>query len=162
MSKIDIWLYDLVDGGDFMFVIMILWTSGNYFGLRFFKSIEMLWRSMCEVEMWYLKWLLLWVVDFQLLLVAWVMLGYTSKYGLKCPAMGPLELKNKCGKCLCWRLELSPKFGKGRSRYTECQFLSLIIWFLWRWLFSFQNMSKTSSHTYHHTKQYRASYGGTR
>ncbi|KAH9300426.1 hypothetical protein KI387_012009, partial [Taxus chinensis] len=59
---------------------------------------EMLGRSTFGLAMWLLKWLPLRVVDFLLLLVAWVMLGDTSRYGLRRPAMGPLELKNKCGK----------------------------------------------------------------
>uniref|UniRef100_A0A7N0U652 Flavin-containing monooxygenase n=1 Tax=Kalanchoe fedtschenkoi TaxID=63787 RepID=A0A7N0U652_KALFE len=45
-----------------------------------------------------LKWLPLWLVDRILLVMAWIVLGSLEKYGLKRPATGPFELKNKAGK----------------------------------------------------------------
>ncbi|XP_042491856.1 probable indole-3-pyruvate monooxygenase YUCCA5 [Macadamia integrifolia] len=40
----------------------------------------------------------LWLADKMLLIMAWLVLGNIEKYGLKRPAMGPLELKNAQGK----------------------------------------------------------------
>lgn len=45
-----------------------------------------------------LKWLPVGLVDMFLLMVAKRMLGDTTKYGLKRPKMGPIELKNTTGK----------------------------------------------------------------
>lgn len=45
-----------------------------------------------------MKWLPLWLVDKLLLILAWLILGSTDKYGLKRPKIGPLELKNSHGK----------------------------------------------------------------
>lgn len=59
---------------------------------------EMLGMSTFGLGMSLSKWLPLWLVDRLLLLVAYFMLGNTSRYGLRRPEMGPLELKNKFGK----------------------------------------------------------------
>lgn len=59
---------------------------------------EMLGRSTFEVGMWLSKRLPLWLVDRLLLVAAYFMLGNTSRYGLRRPQMGPLELKDKFGK----------------------------------------------------------------
>lgn len=59
---------------------------------------EMLGMSTFGLGMLLSKWLPLWLVDRLLLLVAYFMLGNTSRYGLRRPEMGPLELKNKFGK----------------------------------------------------------------
>ncbi|GLJ29762.1 hypothetical protein SUGI_0587720 [Cryptomeria japonica] len=77
---------------------------------------EMLGRSTFGLAMWLLKWLPLWVVDFLLLLLAWVMLGDTSKYGLRRPGMGPLELKNKCGKTPVLDVGTLAKIKKGQIK----------------------------------------------
>lgn len=45
-----------------------------------------------------MKWLPTWLVDKLLLVLAWLVLGSTEKYGLKRPSVGPLELKNAQGK----------------------------------------------------------------
>ncbi|XP_057959913.1 indole-3-pyruvate monooxygenase YUCCA6 [Malania oleifera] len=59
---------------------------------------EMLGRSTFGLSMWLLKWLPLGVVDRLLLLVAWLVLGDTSRIGLHRPKLGPLQLKNMSGK----------------------------------------------------------------
>lgn len=45
-----------------------------------------------------MKWLPIWLVDKLLLVLAWLVLGSTEKYGLKRPSVGPIELKNAQGK----------------------------------------------------------------
>ncbi|XP_078442182.1 putative indole-3-pyruvate monooxygenase YUCCA9 [Wolffia australiana] len=45
-----------------------------------------------------MKWLPLWIVDFVLLILAWLVLGSLDKYGLRRPRRGPLTLKNEEGK----------------------------------------------------------------
>ncbi|KAF7818492.1 putative indole-3-pyruvate monooxygenase YUCCA5 [Senna tora] len=59
---------------------------------------EILGKSTFELAMMMMKWLPLWFVDKLLLILAWLVLGNTEKYGLKRPSMGPLELKNTEGK----------------------------------------------------------------
>ncbi|RZR76241.1 hypothetical protein BHM03_00000905 [Ensete ventricosum] len=59
---------------------------------------EMLGRSTFELSMWLLKWLSVKTVDRFLLLVARLVLGDTSKFGLRRPQVGPLELKSLSGK----------------------------------------------------------------
>ena len=45
-----------------------------------------------------MKWLPLWLVDKLLLFLTWLSLGSIEKYGLKRPAVGPMQLKNTMGK----------------------------------------------------------------
>lgn len=45
-----------------------------------------------------MQWLPLWLVDKILLILTWLVLGNTEKWGLKRPLMGPLQLKNSEGK----------------------------------------------------------------
>lgn len=45
-----------------------------------------------------MAWLPLWLVDKIMLFLSWLVVGSIEKHGLKRPAMGPLELKNKMGK----------------------------------------------------------------
>ncbi|XAR58690.1 Indole-3-pyruvate monooxygenase [Bertholletia excelsa] len=59
---------------------------------------EILGKSTFELAMLMMKWLPLWIVDKLLLVLAWMILGNTEKYGLRRPATGPLELKNTQGK----------------------------------------------------------------
>ncbi|KAK1411780.1 hypothetical protein QVD17_32511 [Tagetes erecta] len=59
---------------------------------------DMLGKSTFGLSMWLLKWLPVRLVDRFLLLVSWLMLGNTARFGLDRPVMGPLELKNKSGK----------------------------------------------------------------
>ncbi|RDX61147.1 Indole-3-pyruvate monooxygenase YUCCA6, partial [Mucuna pruriens] len=59
---------------------------------------EMLGKSTFGLSMWLLKWLPMRVVDRFLLMVSWVMLGDTARFGLDRPRLGPLELKNLSGK----------------------------------------------------------------
>ncbi|XP_028802310.1 indole-3-pyruvate monooxygenase YUCCA6-like isoform X1 [Neltuma alba] len=59
---------------------------------------EMLGKSTFGLSMWLLKWVPMRVVDALLLIVSWVMLGDTSRFGLNRPAVGPLQLKNLSGK----------------------------------------------------------------
>lgn len=54
--------------------------------------------STFQLGMLMMKWLPLWLVDKLLLILAWLILGSTDKYGLKRPKIGPLELKNSHGK----------------------------------------------------------------
>ncbi|XP_051118514.1 probable indole-3-pyruvate monooxygenase YUCCA5 [Andrographis paniculata] len=55
-------------------------------------------KSTFELAMLLLQWLPLWLVDKLLLLLAWLTIGNTAKYGLKRPTAGPLQLKNSHGK----------------------------------------------------------------
>ncbi|KAL6501960.1 Indole-3-pyruvate monooxygenase YUCCA6 [Orobanche gracilis] len=59
---------------------------------------EMLGRSTFGLSMWLLKWLPMRLVDRFLLLVSWILLGDTGRFGLDRPRLGPLELKNLSGK----------------------------------------------------------------
>ncbi|XP_074287029.1 indole-3-pyruvate monooxygenase YUCCA6-like isoform X2 [Silene latifolia] len=59
---------------------------------------EMFGRSTFGFSMWLLKWLPITLVDRLLLLIAWFILGDTSKLGLIRPQMGPLQLKKLSGK----------------------------------------------------------------
>ncbi|MED6208615.1 Indole-3-pyruvate monooxygenase YUCCA6 [Stylosanthes scabra] len=59
---------------------------------------EMLGKSTFGLSMWLLKWFPLRLVDRFLLMVSWLMLGDTSRFGLVRPRLGPLELKNLSGK----------------------------------------------------------------
>ncbi|KAM7501530.1 hypothetical protein LguiB_000434 [Lonicera macranthoides] len=59
---------------------------------------EILGTSTFQLGMLMMKWLPLWLVDKLLLILAWLILGSTDKYGLKRPKIGPLELKNNHGK----------------------------------------------------------------
>lgn len=55
-------------------------------------------KSTFETAFFLMKWLPTWLVDKLLLVLAWLVLGSTEKYGLKRPSVGPLELKNAQGK----------------------------------------------------------------
>ncbi|KAL0904050.1 hypothetical protein M5K25_026123 [Dendrobium thyrsiflorum] len=59
---------------------------------------EMLGRSTFGLCMWLLKWLPVQMVDRLLLFVTWLMLGDTTRFGLRRPKLGPLELKAISGK----------------------------------------------------------------
>ncbi|KAF9610766.1 hypothetical protein IFM89_024622 [Coptis chinensis] len=59
---------------------------------------EFLGRSTFELASTLMKWLPLWLVDKFMLIMAWLVLGNMAKYGIKRPAMGPLQLKNMVGK----------------------------------------------------------------
>ncbi|KAK9699871.1 hypothetical protein RND81_08G200800 [Saponaria officinalis] len=59
---------------------------------------EMFGKSTFGLSMWMLKWLPINLVDKLLLVIAWFILGDTSKLGLTRPLMGPLQLKNLSGK----------------------------------------------------------------
>ncbi|GMJ00756.1 YUCCA 8, cytokinin induced root curling 2 [Hibiscus trionum] len=59
---------------------------------------EILGKSTFELAVLMMKWLPLWVVDKLMLILAWLVLGNTEKYGVKRPSTGPLELKNTRGK----------------------------------------------------------------
>ncbi|CAF1988155.1 hypothetical protein Bca4012_077785 [Brassica carinata] len=59
---------------------------------------EILGKSSFEISMMLMKWLPLWLVDKLLLILAWLILGNLTKYGLKRPNMGPMELKVVTGK----------------------------------------------------------------
>ncbi|KAF7830143.1 indole-3-pyruvate monooxygenase YUCCA6-like [Senna tora] len=59
---------------------------------------EMLGKSTFGVSMWLLKWLPLRIVDGLLLLLSWLLLGDTARFGLVRPRLGPLQLKNLSGK----------------------------------------------------------------
>ncbi|KAH6760630.1 Flavin-binding monooxygenase family protein [Perilla frutescens var. hirtella] len=59
---------------------------------------EMLGKSTFGLSMWLLKWLPMRVVDRLLLVISWLVLGDTARYGLDRPRLGPLELKSLSGK----------------------------------------------------------------
>ncbi|KAK7384906.1 hypothetical protein VNO78_30609 [Psophocarpus tetragonolobus] len=59
---------------------------------------EMLGKSTFGLSMWLLKWLPIEFVDRFLLIVSWLMLGDTGRFGLDRPKLGPLQLKNLSGK----------------------------------------------------------------
>ncbi|URE03741.1 Flavin-binding monooxygenase-like [Musa troglodytarum] len=59
---------------------------------------EVLGKSTFELAVTLMKWLPLWLVDKILLVLAWLVLGSISKYGLRRPSTGPLELKNTQGR----------------------------------------------------------------
>lgn len=59
---------------------------------------EMLGKSTFGLSMWLLKWLPMRLVDRFLLVVSWLVLGDTARYGLDRPRLGPLELKSLSGK----------------------------------------------------------------
>ncbi|XP_061339323.1 indole-3-pyruvate monooxygenase YUCCA6-like [Gastrolobium bilobum] len=59
---------------------------------------EMLGKSTFGLSMWLIKWLPMRLVDRFLLIVSWLMLGNTARFGLDRPRLGPLELKNLSGK----------------------------------------------------------------
>ncbi|XWS70347.1 hypothetical protein CRYUN_Cryun03dG0040100 [Craigia yunnanensis] len=59
---------------------------------------EMVGRSTFGLSIWLLKWLPMRLVDRFLLIVSWLMLGDTARFGLDRPRLGPLELKNLSGK----------------------------------------------------------------
>lgn len=58
----------------------------------------MLGRSTFGLAMWLLKWLPIRIVDRLLLIVSRLMIGDTARFGFDRPRLGPLELKNLCGK----------------------------------------------------------------
>ncbi|KAJ4953194.1 hypothetical protein NE237_030026 [Protea cynaroides] len=59
---------------------------------------EMLGKSTFGLSMWLLKWFPIRLVDQFLLFVSRLMLGDTSRLGLRRPPLGPLELKSTSGK----------------------------------------------------------------
>ncbi|KAL8139016.1 hypothetical protein V2J09_005017 [Rumex salicifolius] len=59
---------------------------------------EVLGNSTFELAVLMMKWLPIWIVDNILLILAWLILGNTEKFGLKRPLKGPLEVKNMQGK----------------------------------------------------------------
>ncbi|KAI4337464.1 hypothetical protein L6164_015879 [Bauhinia variegata] len=59
---------------------------------------RMLGKSTFGLSMWLLKWLPMRIVDRFLLIVSWLMLGDTARFGLDRPRLGPLQLKNLSGK----------------------------------------------------------------
>ncbi|KAJ0647427.1 putative indole-3-pyruvate monooxygenase [Helianthus annuus] len=59
---------------------------------------EIFGKSTFDLAVMMMKWLPLWLVDNILLILTWLILGNTQKYGIKRPSLGPLQLKNKHGK----------------------------------------------------------------
>ncbi|KAK4756536.1 hypothetical protein SAY87_006663 [Trapa incisa] len=59
---------------------------------------EVMGKSTFELAVALMKWLPLQLVDKLLLVLAWFLLGNMEKFGIKRPAMGPLELKNTRGR----------------------------------------------------------------
>ncbi|KAG0460352.1 hypothetical protein HPP92_020649 [Vanilla planifolia] len=59
---------------------------------------EVLGKSTFDLAVSMMKWLPLRLVDKIVLILSWIVLGNIDKYGLKRPAIGPLELKNTKGK----------------------------------------------------------------
>ncbi|KAE8689000.1 Indole-3-pyruvate monooxygenase YUCCA6 [Hibiscus syriacus] len=59
---------------------------------------EIMGRSTFGLSMGLLKWLPMWFVDRLLLIISWLLLGDTARFGLDRPRLGPLQLKNLSGK----------------------------------------------------------------
>ncbi|KAJ9564896.1 hypothetical protein OSB04_000862 [Centaurea solstitialis] len=59
---------------------------------------EIFGKSTFDLAMTLMKWLPLWLVDKLLLILAFLILGNTQRYGIKRPSLGPLQLKNHHGK----------------------------------------------------------------
>ncbi|RID40172.1 hypothetical protein BRARA_J00235 [Brassica rapa] len=59
---------------------------------------EIMGKSTFGISLMLMKWLPLWLADKLLLILSWLVLGSLSKYGLKRPSIGPMELKSKTGK----------------------------------------------------------------
>ncbi|CAE5956495.1 unnamed protein product [Arabidopsis arenosa] len=59
---------------------------------------EIMGISTFGISVMMMKWLPLWLVDKLLLILSWLVLGSLSKYGLKRPDIGPMELKSMTGK----------------------------------------------------------------
>ncbi|OVA02252.1 FAD-dependent pyridine nucleotide-disulfide oxidoreductase [Macleaya cordata] len=59
---------------------------------------EIFGRSTFELAVMLMTWLPLWLVDKLLLIMAWLVFGSMSNYGIQRPSMGPLTLKNTQGK----------------------------------------------------------------
>lgn len=59
---------------------------------------EILGKSTFELAVLMMQWLPLWLVDKLMLILAWLVLGNIERYGLKRPAVGPMEYKNTMGK----------------------------------------------------------------
>ncbi|XP_047308101.1 indole-3-pyruvate monooxygenase YUCCA2-like [Impatiens glandulifera] len=59
---------------------------------------KMFGRSTFGISMNLLKWFPVKIVDYYLLVMSWIILGNTARYGLNRPKIGPLELKGISGK----------------------------------------------------------------
>ncbi|XP_020259955.1 probable indole-3-pyruvate monooxygenase YUCCA9 [Asparagus officinalis] len=55
-------------------------------------------KSTFEMSVFLMKWLPLWLVDKIMLALSWLVLGNVENYGLKRPAVGPLQLKSTQGR----------------------------------------------------------------
>ncbi|KAJ9559153.1 hypothetical protein OSB04_013767 [Centaurea solstitialis] len=74
---------------------------------------DMLGKSTFGLSMWLLKWFPMRLVDRFLLIVSWLILGNTAKFGLDRPVVGPLELKNLSGKTPVLDVGALAKIKKG-------------------------------------------------
>lgn len=59
---------------------------------------EIFGKSTFELTVLLMSWLPIWLVDKLMLILAWLVIGNTEKYGLKRPAMGPMAYKASQGK----------------------------------------------------------------
>ncbi|RWR86300.1 putative indole-3-pyruvate monooxygenase YUCCA5 [Cinnamomum micranthum f. kanehirae] len=59
---------------------------------------EVFGKSTFRIATFLMKWLPLWLVDKLLLILTWLVLGNTERFGLRRPSMGPLHFKNTNGK----------------------------------------------------------------
>lgn len=74
---------------------------------------DMLGKSTFGLSMWLLKWFPMRLVDRFLLIVSWLILGNTARFGLDRPMVGPLELKNLSGKTPVLDVGALAKIKKG-------------------------------------------------
>ncbi|KAI3696679.1 hypothetical protein L6452_29147 [Arctium lappa] len=74
---------------------------------------DMLGKSTFGLSMWLLKWFPMRLVDRFLLIVSWLILGNTARFGLDRPVVGPLELKNLSGKTPVLDVGALAKIKKG-------------------------------------------------
>ncbi|CAI9775699.1 unnamed protein product [Fraxinus pennsylvanica] len=80
---------------------------------------EMLGRSTFGLSMWLLKWLPIRLVDRFLLVLSWLILGDTGRFGLNRPQVGPLELKNLSGKTPVLDVGTLAKIKSGEIRVCQ-------------------------------------------
>lgn len=75
--------------------------------------------------MWLLKWLPMRLVDRFLLIVSWLMLGDTARFGLDRPGLGPLELKNLSGKTPVLDVGTLAKIKSGNIKVLKQSYLCI-------------------------------------
>ncbi|CAA0833421.1 Probable indole-3-pyruvate monooxygenase YUCCA8 [Striga hermonthica] len=77
---------------------------------------EIFGKSTFELAVFLMTWLPLWLVDRVMVMLAWMVLGSTERYGLKRPAVGQLQLKNTQGKTPVLDIGALAKIRSGEIR----------------------------------------------